>query len=346
MEMLGGLAIVAVILYGGQQVVMQGKSPGSFFAFITALLLAYEPVKRLAKLNANLQEGLAAAERVFDLLDQEPAIRETPGAPPLAVDGGTIRFAHVSFSYESRTPALRDVSLEVPAGRTAALVGASGAGKSTVLNLIPRFYDVNQGEVTIDGQDVRAVTLDSLRRQIALVSQEILLFDDTIRANIAYGRPGASEAEVAAAAAAAGADGFIAEMPQGYETPVGPRGAKLSGGQRQRIAIARAMLKDAPILLLDEATSSLDSESERQVQKALAELMTGRTTLVIAHRLSTIVDADVIFVIDSGSVVESGTHTDLLGRTGPYARLYAAQFADQDNSDAADAARARAGARA
>jgi subfamily B ATP-binding cassette protein MsbA len=205
---------------------------------------------------------------------------------------------------------------------------------------------VDQGAVTIDGQDVREVTLDSLRRQIALVSQEILLFDDTIRANIAYGRPGASDAEVAAAAAGAGADGFIAEMPQGYDTPVGPRGAKLSGGQRQRIAIARAMLKDAPILLLDEATSSLDSESERQVQKALAELMTGRTTLVIAHRLSTVVDADVIFVIDAGRVVESGTHTDLLGRAGPYARLYAAQFADEDGSDAAEAARVRAGARA
>jgi len=346
MEILGGLAVVSVILYGGHQVIAQGKSPGSFFAFITALLLAYEPMKRLAKLNANLQEGLAAAERVFDLLDQEPEIREKPGARPLTVEGGAIRFASVSFSYETGTAALNDVSLEVPAGRTAALVGASGAGKSTVLNLIPRFYDVDRGTVSVDGQDVREVTMDSLRQQIALVSQEILLFDDTIRANIAYGRPGASDADVAAAAAAAGADGFIAELPQGYETPVGPRGAKLSGGQRQRIAIARAMLKNAPILLLDEATSSLDSESERHVQKALAELMAGRTTLVIAHRLSTIVDADVIFVMDGGRVVESGSHTELLGRAGPYARLYAAQFAEEDDSAVAEAARAHARARA
>jgi subfamily B ATP-binding cassette protein MsbA len=346
MEILGGLAVVAVILYGGHQVISQGKTPGSFFAFITALLLAYEPMKRLAKLNTNLQEGLAAAERVFKLLDREPEIREEPGAPPLAVDGGTIRFAGVSFSYDTGTAALRDVSLEVPAGHTAALVGASGAGKSTVLNLIPRFYDVGRGAVTIDGQDVRAVTMDSLRRQIALVSQEILLFDDTIRANIAYGRAGASDADVAAAATAAGADEFIAELPQGYDTPVGPRGAKLSGGQRQRIAIARAMLKNAPILLLDEATSSLDSESERQVQRAMAELMAGRTSLVIAHRLSTIVDANIIFVMDGGRIVESGAHADLLGRGGPYARLYAAQFAEEDESAAAEAARAHARARA
>ncbi|MHA1601334.1 MAG: ABC transporter ATP-binding protein [Alphaproteobacteria bacterium] len=346
MEILGGLAVVAVIIYGGQQVITQGKSPGSFFAFITALLLAYEPMKRLAKLNANLQEGLAAAERVFSLLDQEPEIREKPDAQPLKVTGGTLRFANVSFAYETGTAALIDVSLEVPAGRTAALVGASGAGKSTVLNLIPRFYDVSQGAVTIDDQDVRTVTMDSLRQQISLVSQEILLFDDTVRANIAYGRAGASDADVAAAAKAAGADEFITELPQGYDTQVGPRGAKLSGGQRQRIAIARAMLKNAPILLLDEATSSLDSESERQVQKAMSELMAGRTTLVIAHRLSTIVDTDVIFVMDGGRIVESGSHAELLDRGGPYARLYAAQFAEEDDSAAAEAARAHARAHA
>ncbi len=332
MEVLGGLAIVAVILYGGHQVINGGKAPGSFFAFITALLLAYEPVKRLAKLNANLQEGLAAAVRVFALLDREPEIRDKPGAAPLEVSGGTIAFEHVTFAYDSGSPALHDVTLRVPAGKTVALVGTSGAGKSTIMNLIPRFYDVDVGRVMIDGQDLRDVTLESLRAHIGLVSQEILLFDDTVRANIAYGRPQAGEAEIAAAAAAAGIDDFIADLPEGLETPVGPRGSMLSGGQRQRVAIARAMLKNAPILLLDEATSSLDSESERQVQRALAQLMAGRTTLVIAHRLSTVVDADIISVIEAGRIVESGSHAELLARAGPYARLYALQFAEDDGA--------------
>jgi len=306
------------------------KQPGSFFAFITALLLAYEPIKRLAKLNANLQEGLAAAVRVFALLDQPPEIRDRADARPLAVSGGAIRFEEVSFAYGPGSPALDGVTLEVPAGKTAALVGPSGAGKSTVINLIPRFYDVDAGAVTVDGQDVRSVTLDSLRRQIALVSQEILLFDDTVRANIAYGRPEASDAEITAAAEAAGAAEFIAALPQGYDTPVGPRGGNLSGGQRQRVAIARAMLKNAPILLLDEATSSLDSESERHVQDALSQLMVGRTTLVIAHRLSTVIDAEVIYVMDAGRIVESGRHAELLARGGAYARLHALQFASED----------------
>jgi subfamily B ATP-binding cassette protein MsbA len=336
MEVLGGLAIVAVILYGGHTVISGTKAPGSFFAFITALLLAYEPIKRLAKLNANLQEGLAAATRVFVLLDREPEIRDAPDAVPLEIADGGVRFEAVTFSYDTEGPTLRDIEIEIPAGGTAALVGPSGAGKSTIMNLIPRFYDVDGGRITIDGQDLRAVTLASLRAQIALVSQEILLFDDTIRANIAYGRPQASAAEIAAAAAAAGVETFIAELPQGLDTPVGPRGAMLSGGQRQRVAIARAMLKNAPILLLDEATSSLDSESERQVQGALAELMSGRTTLVIAHRFSTVVDADVIYVIEAGRIVESGRHAELLARGGPYARLYALQFAEEARGVAAE----------
>jgi len=333
MEVLGGLAIVAVILYGGQTVISGAKSPGSFFAFIMALLLAYEPIKRLAKLNANLQEGLAAATRVFALLDREPEIRDAPDAAALEIAAGGIRFEGVTFSYDAEGPTLRNIEIEVPAGRTAALVGPSGAGKSTIMNLIPRFYDVDGGRITIDGQDLRGVTLTSLRAQIGLVSQEILLFDDTIRANIAYGRPEASSAEIAAAAAAAGLETFLAGLSQGLDTPVGPRGAMLSGGQRQRVAIARAMLKNAPILLLDEATSSLDSESERQVRSALAELMSGRTTLVIAHRLSTVVDADIIYVIEAGRIVESGRHGDLLARGGPYERLYALQFAEQEEAE-------------
>ena len=357
MEVLGGLAIVGVILYGGSQVISGAKAPGSFFAFMTALLLAYEPIKHLARLNANLQEGLAAAVRVFALLDREPEIRDAPQAVPLEVVGGAIVFQNVTFSYDAApsdaagsgdavSPALHRIDLEIPAGKTVALVGPSGAGKSTIMNLIPRLYDVDQGRgrVTIDGQDLRAVTLASLRAQIALVSQEILLFDDTIRANIAYGRPEASEAEIVAAAATAGADDFIAELPQGLDTPVGVRGEALSGGQRQRIAIARATLKNAPILLLDEATSSLDNESERQVQQALAQLMAGRTTLVIAHRLSTVIDADIIYVIEAGRIVESGSHAELLRGAGTYARLYASQFAREETALAAENPRARASA--
>src|SRR5437773_327221 len=266
MEALGGAAIAVVILYGGHQVISGTRTPGAFFSFITALLLAYQPLKALAILNANLQEGLAAAQRVFQLLDIEPAIRDRPDARPLRVAAGEVQFEAVRFGYGPDVVALDGISLIVPGGSTVALVGPSGAGKSTMLNLIPRFYDVEEGAISIDGQEVRSLTLASLRGAISLVAQEVILFDDTVRANIAYGRFGASQAEIEAAAAAAAADQFIRELPQGYDTIVGEHGLRLSGGQRQRLAIARAMLKDAPILLLDEATSSLDAESERQVQ--------------------------------------------------------------------------------
>jgi ATP-binding cassette, subfamily B, bacterial MsbA len=329
MEALGGAAIAAVILYGGHQVIAGARTPGALFSFITALLLAYQPLKNLANLNASLQEGLAAAERVFEVLDIEPTIHDKRGARPLRVIGGEIRFEGVSFGYAPGAVALDGVSITVPAGHTVALVGPSGAGKSTILNLIPRFFDVGQGSIAIDGQDVRAVTLASLRGAIALVAQEVSLFDDTVRANIAYGRFGALEAEIRAAAQAADASGFIEELPDGYDTLVGEHGVRLSGGQRQRIAIARAMLKDAPILLLDEATSALDSESERQVQAALRALMRGRTTLVIAHRLSTVQGADLICVVDRGHIVEIGRHEELLDAGGLYSRLHAMQFVDQ-----------------
>ncbi|MDJ0948061.1 MAG: ABC transporter ATP-binding protein [Alphaproteobacteria bacterium] len=331
METLGGLAIVAVLLYGGYQVIGGTQTHGVFFSFVAALLLAYEPAKKLANLNANLQEGLAAAQRVFAVLDTPPQIVDAPDAAALKVAAGAVVFDDVRFSYraDAAQPALNGVSIEIPAGKTVALVGPSGAGKSTIVNLIPRFYDVDGGRVAIDGQDVRSVTLASLRANIGLVSQEISLFDDTVRANIAYGKPEAGEAEIVAAARAAAAHDFIDALPEGYDTEVGGRGLKLSGGQRQRIAIARAMLKNAPILLLDEATSALDTESERQVQEALANLMRGRTTVVIAHRLSTVVNADVIYVLEDGQVREQGSHAALLARGGLYARLYELQLAEE-----------------
>lgn len=328
METLGGVAVAVVILYGGLRVISDATTPGAFFAFITALLMAYEPMKRLANLNTNLQEGLAATQRVFHLLDLRPEIVDVPGAKPLAVAGGAVRFKDVSFSYDGERKALDRLSLLVPAGATVALVGSSGGGKSTILNLIPRFYDVAEGSVSVDGQDVRSVTVKSLRAGIALVSQEVALFDDTVRANIAYGRFDASSQEIEAAARHAAAHDFIMNLPEGYDTTVGEQGVKLSGGQRQRLSIARAMLKNAPILLLDEATSALDTESERQVQNALEHLMKGRTTIVVAHRLSTVMDADLIHVIDRGRVAESGTHAELLEKNGVYARLHALQFAE------------------
>ncbi len=329
MEALGGVAIAMVILYGGHQVIIGARTPGAFFSFITALLLAYQPVKSLATMNASLQEGLGAAQRVFEVLDIEPAIQDRPNAHPLRITGGEVRFEDMRFGYHPGTVALDGISLTVPAGSTVALVGPSGAGKSTLLNLIPRFYDVDGGHIAIDGHEIGSVTMASLRGAIALVSQEVSLFDDTVRANIAYGRFGAPDEEIEAAARAAGADRFVRELPDGYDTLVGEHGVRLSGGQRQRIAIARAMLKDAPILLLDEATSALDSESERQVQAALRSLMRGRTTVVIAHRLSTIIDADLICVMHRGKIIETGRHAQLLARNGLYARLFETQFAPE-----------------
>ena len=329
MEVLGGLAIAVVIWYGGSQVIAGKSEPGAFFALFTALLLAYRPIRSIANLNTALQEGLAAAQRVFAVLDQRSDIVEKKNARSLLVNGGGIKFNAVKFSYLDEIPALGDITIEVSAGQTVALVGPSGAGKSTILNLIPRFYDVNSGSVEVDGQDVRSLTLSSLRNAIALVSQEVALFDDTVRANISYGRPDADMNEIVAAANSAAAHDFITSLPDGYDTLVGERGARLSGGERQRIAIARALLKNAPILLLDEAMAALDAESEREVQTALATLKRGRTTLVIAHRLATVRDADRIYVFDKGRVVEQGSHAELLSLDGLYSRLYALQFVDQ-----------------
>ena len=328
METLGGLAIALVIYFGGRQVIAGAAEPGDFFAFITALLLAYRPLKSVANLNTVLQEGLAAAQRVFAVIDIVPEVVDRPGAVALEIGGGAIAFDDVHFRYHADAPALNGITLSVPAGHTVALVGPSGAGKSTILNLIPRFYDAEGGATRIDNQNVADVTLASLRGAIALVSQEITLFDDSVGANIAYGRRGADQAAIEAAARAAAAHGFITGLPQGYDTRVGEHGVRLSGGQRQRIAIARAMLKDAPILLLDEATASLDTESERQVQAALAALKKGRTTLVIAHRLSTVRDADLIYVIEAGRVAEHGGHDELVAAGGLYARLHDLQFAE------------------
>ncbi len=330
LEVIAGIAIAGIILYAGIQIIDKVRTPGDFLAFVAALLFAYEPVRRLARLNANMQEGLAAADRVFHQLDRRPSIVDKPGAGVLKVTAGHIRFEAVTFSYTEGAAALAEITLDVPAGKTVALVGPSGAGKSTVQNLIPRFYDVDLGRVEVDGTDVRDVTIASLRANIGLVSQETSLFDDTILANIAYGRAGATDADIKAAAQAAAAHDFIEGLPEGYQTRVGGMGVKLSGGQRQRISIARAILKNAPILLLDEATSALDNESERQVQAALKKLMTGRTTLVIAHRLSTVADADLIYVLDQGRVAESGSHDDLLGQEGLYADLYRTHLSSTD----------------
>ncbi len=328
METFGGVAVTVIIVYGGYRVIDGVTSAGAFFSFITALLMAYRPMKALANANAQINEGLAGAERLYAMLDVSPGVSDTPNAKPLTVTDGDLKIENVSFSYGEGIAALEGLNLHAPAGKTTALVGPSGAGKSTIFNLLLRFYEANTGRVMIDGQAIADVTLASLRHGIAFVGQDVVLFDDTVRANISYGKPGADQAAIEAAAKAAGAHDFILALPHGYDTVVGERGQSLSGGQRQRIAIARALLKDAPILLLDEATSALDTETERQVQAALERLMQGRTTLVIAHRLSTVARADQICVIDQGRVIDQGKHDELLARGGLYRRLYQLQFAD------------------
>jgi ABC-type multidrug transport system, ATPase and permease components len=329
MEFLGGVAIATVILYGGSQVIQGAQTPGAFFAFITALIMSYEPLKRIANLNANLQEQLAAADRVFSLLQYENAIQDQHEAAPLLITKGEVSFQDVSFHYQAQEPILKTITLTLKAGQKAALVGPSGGGKSTLMNLIPRFFDPTEGCILIDGQDIKRGTLTSLRQNIALVSQEIILFDDTIAANIGFGKPGATLEEIKAAAEAAAADRFIEALPEGYDTLVGEQGLRLSGGQRQRLSIARAFLKNAPILLMDEPTSALDSESEQKVQQALTQLMKGRTTLIIAHRLATVRDADVIYLLEAGQITAQGSHEQLLQYSTLYQDLCRMQFQDK-----------------
>ncbi len=330
MESVIGLTVALVIVYSGYQVIEGVKTPGDFFAFLASAFSAYEPAKRLAHMNAEMQSGLAAAVRLLNIFSIKPEIKDQENAPAIQVTGGEIEFKGVKFTYDDGTAALENLNIHVPSGKTVALVGPSGAGKSTVLNLVPRFYDVNEGTISIDGQDIKEIGLASLRKSCALVSQEIVLFDDTVRSNIAYGRLNATEEDIIDAAKHAAAHDFIMELPEGYDTIVGENGVKLSGGQRQRVSIARAMLKNSPILLLDEATSALDTESERKVQAALQELMKDRTTLIIAHRLSTVVDADLIYVVDKGTIVEHGTHGELVDHDGIYAKLYAMQFNEEE----------------
>ncbi len=324
METTAGLAAAGVILYGGWRVIHEDLAVGTFFSFVTALMMAGDPARRLAQLNVALRQHLAGVRFLYDLLDSDHRPPERPDAPPLTVSKGEIRFERVTFSYpDTADPALADLSFTAPGGQMTALVGPSGGGKSTALALIERFHDPDAGQIMIDGQDIRQVSLASLRDHMALVTQDTLLFDATIGENIALGRTGAHRAEIETAAREAEAHGFISRLPAGYDTPLGEDGARLSGGQRQRIAIARAMLRDAPILLLDEATASLDAQTEALVQAALARLVAGRTVLVIAHRLATIARADHIVVIAKGAAVEQGRHRELLARGGAYSRLVA-----------------------
>lgn len=326
---LGGVAVAVIIYYGGLRVVQGVYTPGTFFSFIVAVLLLYKPIKELSKLNNALQQGLAATDRVYDILERESDILEIP--KPLAIKTGSHRvsFEKVFFKYDEEM-VLKDVNLDVRPGEILALVGMSGGGKTSLVNLIPRFYDVSQGAVFIDGINIRDASLASLRNQIAIVTQEPILFDDTVKNNIAYGRHTASDNEIQAAAKAAYAYDFIRSFPDKFDTRIGELGTRLSGGEKQRICIARALLKDAPILILDEATSSLDSESEMWVQKALENLMKGRTTFVIAHRLSTVNKAHRIVVLVDGEIVEVGNHGALIARQGQYYKLHQMQFSHED----------------
>jgi subfamily B ATP-binding cassette protein MsbA len=325
MEFIGAIGIASIVYYGGYKVIQGESTPGTFFSFLGGLLALYQPVKGLSKVNNLVQKALAATHRVYEILDTPSDLTEKPNAvelPPISRD---LRFDHVSFAYQDE-PVLHDIDLRVKVGEVVAFVGTSGGGKTTLVNLLPRFYDVTSGAICVDDIDIREVTLQSLRGQMAMVTQQSFLFNDTVRSNIAYGDIRQSEEAIVEAARAAFAYDFIMQLPGAFDTAIGEQGVRLSGGQRQRICIARALLKNAPILILDEATSSLDSESEQEVQRALENLMRGRTTFVIAHRLSTVQSADRILVIAGGRIVEQGTHADLLARNGEYRRLYDIQF--------------------
>jgi ABC-type multidrug transport system fused ATPase/permease subunit len=325
METLGGLAIAGGLMYGGYSVIAWGAKPGQFFSFLTAFLLAYEPAKRLARLNIELNSSLIGARKLLEIIDNPASEPEDDGKPALKLSEARVELRDVSFAYRVNEPVLNRMSFVADPGKVTALVGPSGGGKSTVLALLLRFYEVNGGDILIDGQSISAVSRKSLRQQSAFVGQDVYLFRDSIRANIAFGKHGASEEEIVAAAKAACAHEFITGFPLGYDTPVGEHGTQLSGGQRQRVAVARALLKNAPIILLDEATAALDSESERQVQEAIEHLCHNRTTIVIAHRLHTIMHADTILVVEGGEIVERGRHDDLLRRGGRYASFFRLQ---------------------
>ncbi|MBI3436629.1 MAG: ABC transporter ATP-binding protein [Proteobacteria bacterium] len=330
MEALGGFAIALVLIYAGYRVIESGAAPGQFFSFITAFIMAYEPAKRLVRLNVDLQRQMVGVRVLFEVLDSPPSEPADHHRPALVMSAARVEFANVDFAYRANEPVIRAMSFVALPGQTTALVGPSGGGKSTVISLLLRFYEPSGGKIVIDGQDIVSFSRRSLRRQVGYVGQNVHLFRGTIRENIAFGRPGATQADIIAAARGAHAHEFIKEFPLGYDTPVGEHGMQLSGGQRQRVSIARALIKDAPLILLDEATAALDSESERYVQNALAELTKGRTTIVIAHRLSTIMHADSILVVEAGAIVEQGRHSELLRQGGRYATFYRLQLQEQD----------------